>query len=309
MPVIEVDSLHKRYRNHVAVAEVSFTVERGEIFGVVGRNGAGKTTTVECVEGLRRPDRGRISVLGLDPQRDGPALRAKLGAQLQQCRLPDRITVREALQLYATFYPNPLPWQQLLAELGLTKQANTRFEKLSGGQQQRLSIALALIGNPEIAILDELTTGLDPQARKDTWALIEGIRDRGVTVLLVTHFMAEAERLCDRIAVLAAGRVAAIDTPAGLMSTVDNEQTVRFRPSAPLDPHPLTTLPEVHAVRQEGPEVIVTGHGNLLHTLTAALAAQQVIPIDLRLDRATLDDAFLTLTGHPLTEREPEAAA
>ncbi|WHT16098.1 ABC transporter ATP-binding protein [Crossiella sp. CA-258035] len=309
MPVIEVDALHKRYRNHVAVAEVSFTVERGEIFGIVGRNGAGKTTTVECVEGLRRPDRGRISVLGLDPQRDGPALRAKVGAQLQQCRLPDRITVREALQLYATFYPNPLPWQQLLAELGLTKQTNTRFEKLSGGQQQRLSIALALIGNPEIAVLDELTTGLDPQARKDTWALIEGIRDRGVTVLLVTHFMTEAERLCDRIAVLDAGRVAAIDTPAGLMSTVDSEQTVRFRPSAPLDPHPLTTLPEVRAVRQDGPEVTVTGHGNLLHALTSALAAQQVIPIDLRLERATLDDAFLALTGHHLIEPEPETAA
>ncbi|GAA2842569.1 ABC transporter ATP-binding protein [Crossiella cryophila] len=302
MPVIEVDSLHKRYREHIAVAEVSFTVERGEVFGILGRNGAGKTTTVECVEGLRRPDGGRISVLGLDPRRDAATLRAKVGVQLQECRLPDRITVREALQLYATFYPDPLPWRQLLADLGLSRQANTRFEKLSGGQQQRLSIALALIGNPEIAILDELTTGLDPQARKDTWALIEDIRDRGVTILLVTHFMAEAERLCDRIAVLEAGRVAAIGSPAELVSTVDSAQTVRFRPSAALDSRLLTALPEVTGIRRDGAEFTVTGHGNLLHALTSALAAQQVIPIDLRLERATLDDAFLALTGRRLDE-------
>jgi ABC-2 type transport system ATP-binding protein len=221
MTVIEVTNLRKRYRDQVAVADVSFSVREGEIFGIVGPNGAGKTTTVECIEGLRAPDGGAVRVLGLDPRRDRAAVRQRLGIQLQESQLPDRIKVWEALDLYRAFYPDPADPTTLMAELGLTEKRNTAYAKLSGGQKQRLSIALALVGNPSVAILDELTTGLDPQARRDTWQLIRQIRDRGVTVVLVTHFMDEAERLCDRLAVLAAGRVVTVDTPANLIAAAD----------------------------------------------------------------------------------------
>ncbi|WP_347404654.1 ABC transporter ATP-binding protein [Solwaraspora sp. WMMD1047] len=221
MTVIEVTNLRKRYRDQVAVADVSFSVLEGEIFGIVGPNGAGKTTTVECIEGIRSPDGGTVRVLGLDPRRDRAAVRQKLGIQLQESQLPDRIRVWEALDLYGSFYPDPADPTALMAELGLTEKRNTAYAKLSGGQKQRLSIALALVGNPSVAILDELTTGLDPQARRDTWQLIRQIRDRGVTVVLVTHFMDEAERLCDRLAVLAAGRVVTVDTPANLIADAD----------------------------------------------------------------------------------------
>src|SRR5689334_435796 len=222
MPVIEVNNLRKRYGDTLAVRDVSFTVERGEIFGILGPNGAGKTTTVECVAGLRHPDGGTITVLGREPR--DPQLRRLVGVQLQESQLPEKITVREALELYSAFYPTPVDWRALARELGLTDRLGARYAKLSGGQEQRLSIALALIGDPRIAILDELTTGLDPQARRDTWDLIESIRGRGVTVLLVTHFMEEAERLCDRLAVIDRGRVAALDTPAGLVAGITTEQ-------------------------------------------------------------------------------------
>ncbi|MEU9508828.1 ABC transporter ATP-binding protein [Micromonospora sp. NPDC048170] len=218
MPVIEVRNLRKQYADQVAVADVSLSVDEGEIFGLVGPNGAGKTTTVECVEGLRAPDSGTVRVLGLDPRRDRAAVRQKLGIQLQESQLPDRIKVWEALDLYSSFYPHPADWRALMDELGLTPKRDTVFAKLSGGQKQRLSIALALVGNPRVAILDELTTGLDPQARRDTWELVRQVRDRGVTVVLVTHFMDEAERLCDRLAVVAAGRVVAVDTPRNLIA-------------------------------------------------------------------------------------------
>ncbi|MER6664285.1 ABC transporter ATP-binding protein [Amycolatopsis japonica] len=216
MPLIEVTNLRKTYGEHVAVDDVSFHVEQGEIFGILGTNGAGKTTTVECLQGLRTPDSGTMSVLGLDPGKDHAALRQRLGSQLQESRLPDKIKVHEALDLYASFYANPADTGDLLAKLGLTEQRDKYFGKLSGGQKQRVSIALALVGRPEVAVLDELTTGLDPHARRDTWKLVEAVRDTGVTVLLVTHFMDEAERLCDRLAIFDAGRVVATGTPAAL---------------------------------------------------------------------------------------------
>ena len=216
MTVIDVEHVHKRYGEKVAVNDVSLTVEEGEIFGILGRNGAGKTTTVECIVGLRRPDRGRVRVLGMDPQRGGPGLRGQVGVQLQESELPDKLTVAEAIDLYGSFYRTPADGRALLDVLGLADKRNTRYKKLSGGQKQRLSIALALIGRPRIAVLDELTTGLDPAARRGTWGLIEDIRRQGVTIVLVTHFMEEAERLCDRVAVIEAGRVAAIGSPAGL---------------------------------------------------------------------------------------------
>jgi ABC-2 type transport system ATP-binding protein len=297
MPVIEVDNLRKRYGDRVAVEDVSFSVERGEIFGIVGPNGAGKTTTVECVEGLRTPDGGSISVLGLDPRRDGAELRHRVGAQLQESALPDRMRVGEALDLYASFYPRPADHRRLIEDLGLADRRQTPFGKLSGGQKQRLSIALALVGNPEIAVLDELTSGLDPNARRDTWDLIEQVRERGVTVLLVTHFMDEAERLCDRVAVVDAGRVVAVDSPAGLVARVDAEQRIRFRPMAPLDDDLLTALPEVRGVSRSGAQVLVTGTGNLLHAVTSVLARNQIVAADLRVDQASLDDAYVALTG------------
>ncbi len=283
------------YGDTVAVDDVSFTVERGEIFGILGPNGAGKTTTVESIAGLRRPDGGSVEVLGRAP--GDPELRRLLGVQLQESELPEKMTVREALDLYAAFYPDPADWRALAGELGLGDKLKAQYKKLSGGQKQRLSIALALIGNPRIAILDELTTGLDPQARRDTWDLIESIRDRGVTVLLVTHFMAEAERLCDRLAVIDHGRVVALDTPAGLIARVSIEQRIRFRPSADIDDAVFTALPEVSKVRRHGASIEVFGTGNVLHAVTSVLAARQIIAADLRVDQASLDDAFVQLTG------------
>jgi ABC-2 type transport system ATP-binding protein len=224
VPIIEVEHLHKRYRDTVAVEDVSFTVERGEIFGIVGPNGAGKTTTVEMVEGLRTPDRGTVRVLGLDPWRDRAELRRRVGVQLQESDLHDKIRVGEALELFASFYPDPADPGRLLEELGLAGRRDTAFAKLSGGQRQRLSIALALVGNPEVAILDELSTGLDPHARRDTWRLIERIKARGVTVVLVSHSMEEIGRLSDRVAVLDAGRMVAIDTPQRLTARVAADQ-------------------------------------------------------------------------------------
>jgi ABC-2 type transport system ATP-binding protein len=216
MPLIEVTDLRKRYGSRVAVDGVSFTVERGEIFGILGTNGAGKTTTVECLQGLRQADGGTISVLGLDPATDRTALTRRVGVQLQESRLPAKLRVREALELFASFYPEPADIDVLLDQLDLHDHARSSFGKLSGGQKQRVSIALALVGQPELAILDELTTGLDPHARRETWRLVEGVRATGVTVLLVTHFMDEAERLCDRVAIFDAGRVVATGTPTEL---------------------------------------------------------------------------------------------
>jgi ABC-2 type transport system ATP-binding protein len=302
MPVIEVEQLHKRYRDHVAVHDVSLAVQEGEIFGICGRNGAGKTTTVECIGGLRAPDGGSISVLGLDPVRDRAALRRVVGIQLQASELPDRMRVEEAVELFASFYPDPADPDELIERWGLGAKRKAAFAKLSGGQKQRLSIVLALIGNPRVAILDELTTGLDPQARRDTWAAIEQIRDSGVTVVLVTHFMEEAERLCDRIALIDAGRVVAVDTPDGFVSGLPAGQRLRFRPTAEFPDALLTDLPEVHAVHRKGQTVEVTGRGDLLQAVTSALAARQVVAVDLRLDQPTLDDAFVALTGRPSGE-------
>jgi ABC-2 type transport system ATP-binding protein len=299
MTIIEVKDLVKRYGKQTAVDSVSFTVEQGEIFGILGPNGAGKTTTVETIAGLRTPDSGTIRVLGLDPEHERDELRRVLGIQLQSSELADQIRVWEAMELFSSFYDHPADWEGLITDLGLTEKRNTPFRKLSGGQKQRLSIALALVGNPKIAVLDELTTGLDPQARRDTWQLIEDVRARGVTVLLVTHFMEEAERLCDRVALIDSGRLIALDTPAGIVSRID-EQRVQFRPSAPLDDRLLTGLPEVRNITRNGPTVVVSGKGNLLQAVTAVLARNQIVANDLRIEQANLEDAFVTLTGHKI---------
>jgi len=295
--VIDVQNIHKSYGGTVAVHDVSFTVQAGEIFGILGPNGAGKTTTVESIAGLRTPDRGRISVLGLDPRRDADELRQLVGVQLQESQLPDKLRVGEALELYSSFYREPASWPDLMEGLGLADNRDTKFGKLSGGQRQRLSVALALVGNPQIAVLDELTTGLDPQARRDTWALIANIRARGTTVLLVTHFMEEAERLCDRVAVIDAGRIVAIDSPAALATAVDAEQRISFRPSRPLDDQLLTRLPDVTDVRRQGETVLITGNGNMLNAVTSVLARNGIVARQLRVEQASLEDAFVALTG------------
>jgi ABC-2 type transport system ATP-binding protein len=295
--VIEVQHLHKEYGDTVAVGDVSFTVHEGEIFGILGPNGAGKTTTVECIEGLREPDRGEISVLGLDPQRDRAELTRQLGVQLQQSRLPDQLRVGEALALFGSFYPDPADGRELMEVLGISAKAKTPVGKLSGGQQQRLSIALALVGSPRVAVLDELTTGLDPQARRDTWELIEGVRERGVTIVLVTHFMEEAERLCDRVALIDAGQVVALDTPAALTERVETEQRIQFRPSVPLDLRLLESLPEVTSVTRKGDVVVVTGTNQALNAVISVLARNQIVAEQLRVEQASLEDAFLAFTG------------
>lgn len=298
MSVIEVQHLRKSYGDTVAVSDVSFTVEEGEIFGILGPNGAGKTTAVESIVGLREPDAGKISVLGLDPGRDRDRLRDVVGVQLQESQLPDKLKVREALELYASFYRAPADIDRLLESLGLGDKRDTRFAKLSGGQKQRLSIALALVGRPTIAVLDELTTGLDPQARRDTWELIDDLREHGVTILLVTHFMEEAERLADRVAVIDSGRVVAIDTPAGLAEAVDREQHLRFRPSAPLVDGLLTVLPEVRDVQRRGGQILVSGTGDVLGAVMSVLAREGIVARELRIEQSNLEDAFVALTGN-----------
>ena len=228
-----------------------------------------------------------------------PAVTARVGVQLQHSEVQPNLRVGEALELFSSFYEKPADWRELLDVLGLGPQLKTRFAKLSGGQQQRLSIALALVGNPTVAILDELTTGLDPAARRDTWDLIETVRDRGVTILLVTHFMAEAERLCDRVAVIDKGRVAALDTPAGLTSHIEIDQRIRFVPSAPLDDAVLAELPDVESVSRRGEEVLVVGNTEALAAVTALLARRGVLAHHLRVEQPSLDDAFLAITERP----------
>ncbi|WP_030105723.1 ABC transporter ATP-binding protein [Actinoalloteichus caeruleus] len=301
MPVIEVEGLRKTYRDHVAVDDVSFSVESGEIFGILGPNGAGKTTTVECLTGLRRRDGGRVSVFGHDPDTDRDALRETVGVQLQHSELQPKMTVREALGLYASFYADPADPDELIDTLGLRDRASAYWGKLSGGQRQRVAIALALVGNPRLAVLDELTTGLDPKSRRDTWEVVERVRDRGVTVLLVTHFMAEAQHLCDRIAVIARGRVAALDTPEGLASAAGSTQCMRFHTTQPVPVEELRALPVVTEVVVDGAAVTVRGEGELVFAVSQLLGAAGVTPSNLRVEQASLDDAFLAITGQ-LTE-------
>ncbi|MFE2969633.1 ABC transporter ATP-binding protein [Streptomyces sp. NPDC059340] len=296
MSVIEVTALRKSYGGRPVVDGVSFAVEESEIFGILGPNGAGKTTTVECVEGLRIPDGGRVRVTGLDPVADHEQVARVLGAQLQQSELQAKLTVREALELYASFYPHPADWKPLAERLGLTAKLTTRFAKLSGGQKQRLFIALALIGNPRVVVLDELTTGLDPRARRDTWQLIKDVRASGVTVLLVTHFMEEAQRLCDRIAVIDKGRVAALDTPSGLIRRSAGSTVISFTPSAPLDEGDLNALPALASIEHKDGRITLSGTDATVNAVITLLARGHITAHQLRVSDATLDDAFLDLT-------------
>src|SRR5438093_5968973 len=247
-PVVHVESIRKTYGRTVAVDQISFDVEPGEIFGLIGPNGAGKTTTMECVEGLRTPDRGVISVLGLDPVRHVYRLQERIGVQLQQAQLQKRIKVREAVAFWAALYTKPLDGDRLIDQLGLADKRNAWFMTLSGGQKQRLFIALALINDPELVFLDELTTGLDPQARRAIWDLVRGIRERGKTVFLTTHLMEEAERLCDRVAIIDHGRIVDIGTPAELVHRYCPERTVVLTTEDPIADRRFRAIPRVDSV-------------------------------------------------------------
>jgi ABC-2 type transport system ATP-binding protein len=301
--VIHAANLRKTYGPVVAVDDVTLEIQAGEIFGLVGPNGAGKTTTIECLEGLRRPDRGEVRVLGLDPPRDRQALRERVGVQLQQSALPDRLKVWEALDLYASFYRRSADWRELLDQLGLAEKQGDPFVKLSGGQQQRLFIALALVNDPEVVFFDELTTGLDPQARRAMWDLVREIRDRGKTVFLTTHFMEEAERLCDRVAVMDHGRIVALDSPENLIRRLGAENRVVFTCEGDAGMESLRALPAATRVEQIGERVVVYGRGDrLVVDVVEALLAGQVRFRDLRTEQPNLEDVFLALTGQEMRE-------
>lgn len=297
-PAIVVEELRKRYGGAVAADGVSFEVRRGEIFGLLGRNGCGKTTTVECLQGLRRADSGHLDVLGLDPRRHGDQLRRRMGAQLQESALPDRIRVGEALSFFASLAPGGPHWQDVMEEWGLADKRDAAFASLSGGQRQRLFVALAVVNEPELVFFDEMTTGLDPVSRHVTWDLVDRLRQRGTTVVLVTHFMDEAEALCDRVAVFADHRVAAIDAPARLIDRFGRAE-VLFTAEGPVDF--LDQVPGVQSVTVLGTRVTVTGSGPVLAHVAAALVAHGQAPIDLRIERPSLEEVFLRLTGGPRT--------
>lgn len=306
--VVTVQHLVKRYGRLRAVSDVSFSIGEGEIFGIIGPNGAGKTTCVECISGLRAPDAGSISVYGLSPQKDRNKIRELVGVQLQESALPPRLKVSEAVRPFASFYFNPLDPDELLESLGIKQFESSAFKSLSGGQKQRLSIALALVGNPKLAILDELTTGLDPEARRETWSLIERMRDRGVTVILVTHFMDEAERLCDRLALINRGTVRALDTPEAIAATAGGSR-LRFVPSQPVDDQTLRTIPGVRDIERKQHYVTVTGTRDLASSVITALAAIGVRVSDMEARAGNLEDAFLKLTQDDASTAEGAAEA
>jgi ABC-2 type transport system ATP-binding protein len=293
---VEVRGLRKAYGELVAVDDLSLTIRRGEIFGILGANGCGKTTSVECVQGLRRPDAGQVRILGVDPLSDRDAVRRLVGSQLQESALPDRIRVREALGLFAALAEEPADVDRLAGEWGLAEKRNASFASLSGGQRQRLLVALALVNRPQVVFLDEMTTGLDPSARRVAWRLIEQIRARGATVVLVTHFMDEAERLCDRIAVMRRGRIVALDTPARLIAAHADAVRVSFTSPGGASPW-LASVPHVARVRGRNGRVEVDGDGEVLLHVAAALLEHAVVPPDLRVEQGTLEDVFLKLAG------------
>ena len=303
LPVIHVSGIRKTYGRTAAVDEVSFDVAQGEIFGLIGPNGAGKTTTMECVEGLRKPDRGTISVLSLDPARDVRALQNRVGVQLQQAQLQKRIKVWEAVDLWASLYARAVNGDGLLERLGLSDKRNAWFMTLSGGQKQRLFIALAVIHDPEVVLLDELTTGLDPQARRAIWDMVRGIRDRGKTVLLTTHLMEEAERLCDRVAIVERGRIVDIGTPAGLVKRHCPEQTVALVTEDPTARERFAQIPGVESVVAQESRLIVRGRNDDLVTdVIQCLSEHRIRVTEFRTELPNLEDVFLRLTGHSIRD-------
>jgi len=304
VPVIHVSGIRKTYGRTVAVDEVSFEVNDGEIFGLIGPNGAGKTTTMECIEGIRKPDRGSISVLGLDPFRQVYKLQERIGVQLQQAQLQKRIKVWEAVDLWASLYrKKSVDAERLLEQLGLVDKRDAWFMNLSGGQKQRLFIALALINDPEVVFLDELTTGLDPQARRAIWELVRGIRERGKTVFLTTHLMEEAERLCDRVAIIEHGRIIDIDTPQRLVDRHCPERIVVLDTDDPTAEERFGAIPQVESVVRSDLQFTIRGRGeDLVTEVIHCLSENRIRVTDFRMIVPNLEDVFLKLTGHSIRD-------
>lgn len=301
--VIEVQDLTKKYGSTFAVDHISFQVMQGEIFGMVGPNGAGKTTTIECIEGLRRPDEGTAGIFGMDPIVDRMEIAENIGIQLQESGLPARLKVGEALSLFASFYEENADIEELLNLLGLTEKRNSAFAKLSGGQKQRLFIALALINKPKVVFFDELTTGLDPQARRRMWDLVRQVREQGTTVFLTTHYMEEAERLCDRVLIIDAGLVVALDTPEALIRSLGVEKRLVFKIPDDSTVPPLEEIPLVSRLEKIGDRIVVYGHGErFASTVVRAMEDADLDFLDLRTEQPTLEDVFLNLTGREMRE-------
>jgi ABC-2 type transport system ATP-binding protein len=300
--VIRVRGLRKTYGQLVAVDGLDLSVRRGEIFGLLGPNGAGKTTAVECIESLRPFDAGSIDVAGLDPKTQADELRQRIGCQLQESALPDSIRVWEALDMFASLYGDPVDWRCLIEQWGLADKRTARVGSLSGGQRQRLFVALALVNDPEVVFLDEMTTGLDPAARRVAWGLVEELRAQDTTVVLVTHFMDEAERLCDRLAIVDAGRLIALDTPRGLVATHGGDVRAVFECDAGVDLEYLDAVPGVTEVRRSGRRVEVAGGGPHVALVATALGEHGFVPSDYRTEQPTLEDVFLRLTGRRMEE-------
>jgi ABC-2 type transport system ATP-binding protein len=303
--IIEVKNLSKTYGSVIAVDHINFEVLEGEIFGIVGPNGAGKTTTIECLEGLRKPDQGEISVLGVDPDKENQLIKRKTGMQLQDSNLPHHMKVWEALDLYSSFYENPVNWKDLIAQLGLQEKSNTQFPKLSGGQKQRLFVALALLPDPQLIFLDELTTGLDPQARHMIWDLIQEVQSKGKTIVLSTHFMEEAEKLCDRVAILDHGKIVALDTPTKLIKEFSKGERITFRLNGTVPENFDNDLKKIGKVEKQGNEVTVFGESKdlpLVLEVANLLVNYKILFSELRSEQATLEDVFLNLTGAQVRE-------
>lgn len=301
--VIDVQSLSKTYGPAVAVDHISFEVKRGEIFGMVGPNGAGKTTTIECIEGLRRWDSGTVRVLGVDPWAQREAIAGCMGIQLQSAALPPRLRVGEALDLFASFYDHPAHAADLLSIVSLDKKRSAYAGKLSGGERQRLFIALALINQPEIVFFDELTSGLDPQGRRAMWDLVRQVREKGCTVFMTTHFMEEAERLCDRVLIIDHGRIVALDTPERLIRSLGVATRLIFTSDESQKLPDLSALPQVKRVERSGERVVVYGEGRrFVSSVVYALEDAGVALLDLRTEQPSLEDVFLELTGRQMRE-------
>ncbi len=301
--VIQVSGIRKTYGTTIAVSDVSFEVSEGEIFGLIGPNGAGKTTTMECVEGVRRPDRGTISILGLDPFGDVYQLQNRIGVQLQEAQLQKRLKVWESVDLWASLYSNSVDGDRLLEQLGLSSKRNAWFMTLSGGQKQRLFIALALINDPEVVFLDELTTGLDPQSRRAIWELVRGIRDHGKTVFMTTHLMEEAERLCDRVAIIEHGKIIDIGSPTELVGRHCPARTVVLvTDNARAEEH-LHQIPSMNSVTRQDSLFTIQGRGDDFVTeVIRCLAENQISVTDFRTVLPNLEDVFLKLTGHTIRD-------
>jgi ABC-2 type transport system ATP-binding protein len=303
-PVIRVRGLTKRYGDVEAVAGIDFEVAKGEVFGLLGPNGAGKTTTVEILEGLRQPDGGEVSVLGVDVTRNADALKPRIGVSLQTAALYPKLTVTELVDLFRSFYPRSRPTEEIIDALELGERRTARSEVLSGGQRQRLAVALSLVNDPELVFLDEPTTGLDPAARRSLWDIVRGLRAQGRSVLLTTHYMEEAEILCDRLAIMDHGRILEMGTVEQLVSKHFQERTVRFDRLEGLARDELAALPAVTSVKEDGSEVLLYTRdpGKTIGGLLDLADSRGLEPQNLAIRRATLEDVFLDLTGRALRD-------